>query len=301
MDTTVFGKQPIDAETRWQSLSRRHFQMHLSENWYIFYRFNSHLFLMVQLTRSPHWCRYGFKWWLMLPTRSHSGNGSTCCSLCHDYTFADGILIISERWIKLNKHRCHGWCRLSPISCSKQFHTWIFFGCRSSLGNTSDIYTFETNTLIDAFCATRYWHLANLSTKGALIKALAVCRKVFVKHCLSGCTNMHTLFTMDVIKPRWRHQMETCFALLNLCAENSKGHRWVPLTKASDAELWCFLWSAPWINRWVNSREAGDFRRHLACCDVIVMHNEMYSSTVPFHKYKIFRLLDSICFSSTSQ
>ena len=22
------------------------------------------------------------------------------------------------------------------------------------------------------------------------------------------------------------------------------GHRWVPLTKASDAELWCFLWSA---------------------------------------------------------
>ena len=22
-------------------------------------------------------------------------------------------------------------------------------------------------------------------------------------------------------------------------------HRWIPLTKASDAELWCFLWSAP--------------------------------------------------------
>ena len=25
----------------------------------------------------------------------------------------------------------------------------------------------------------------------------------------------------------------------------STGHRWIPLTKASDAELWCFLWSAP--------------------------------------------------------
>ena len=24
----------------------------------------------------------------------------------------------------------------------------------------------------------------------------------------------------------------------------STGHRWIPLTKASDAELWCFLWSA---------------------------------------------------------
>ena len=25
----------------------------------------------------------------------------------------------------------------------------------------------------------------------------------------------------------------------------STGHRWIPLTKASDAELWCFLWLAP--------------------------------------------------------
>ena len=23
------------------------------------------------------------------------------------------------------------------------------------------------------------------------------------------------------------------------------GHRWIPVTKANDAELWCFLWSAP--------------------------------------------------------
>ena len=29
------------------------------------------------------------------------------------------------------------------------------------------------------------------------------------------------------------------------------GHRWIPLTKASDAELWCFLWSVPWISGWV--------------------------------------------------
>ena len=25
----------------------------------------------------------------------------------------------------------------------------------------------------------------------------------------------------------------------------SIGHQWIPLTKASDAELWCFLWSVP--------------------------------------------------------
>ena len=55
-----------------------------------------------------------------------------------------------------------------------------------------------------------------------------------------------------------------------LCGEFT-GHRWIPLTKASDVELWCFLWSAHWINGWVNNREAGDLRRHRAHCDAIVM------------------------------
>ena len=47
------------------------------------------------------------------------------------------------------------------------------------------------------------------------------------------------------------------------------GHRWIPLTKASDVEHWCFLWSAPWINGWVNNRVAGDLRRHRAHYDVM--------------------------------
>ena len=55
-----------------------------------------------------------------------------------------------------------------------------------------------------------------------------------------------------------------------LCGEFT-GDRWIPLTKTSDAELWCFLWSAPWINGWVNNREAGDLRRHRVHYDVIVM------------------------------
>ena len=29
-----------------------------------------------------------------------------------------------------------------------------------------------------------------------------------------------------------------------LCGELN-GHRWISSTKASDAELWCFLWSVP--------------------------------------------------------
>ena len=42
----------------------------------------------------------------------------------------------------------------------------------------------------------------------------------------------------DVI--RWKN-----FRVTDPLWEESTGHRWIPLTKASDAELWCFLWSAP--------------------------------------------------------
>ena len=42
----------------------------------------------------------------------------------------------------------------------------------------------------------------------------------------------------DVIK--WKHFLRHW----PLCGEFT-GDRWIPHTKASDAELWCFLWSAP--------------------------------------------------------
>ena len=55
-----------------------------------------------------------------------------------------------------------------------------------------------------------------------------------------------------------------------LCGEFI-GHRWIPHTKASDAELWCFLWSTPEKNGWANNRKAGHLRRHRTHHDVIVM------------------------------
>ena len=53
-----------------------------------------------------------------------------------------------------------------------------------------------------------------------------------------------------------------------------RGIHWSPVnsrTKASDAELLYFLWSAHWTNGWANNREAGDLWRHRAYYDVIVM------------------------------
>ena len=42
-------------------------------------------------------------------------------------------------------------------------------------------------------------------------------------------------------------------------------------TKASDEELWRFLWSAPRTNGWVNNRDAGGLRTHRAQYDVILI------------------------------
>ena len=55
-----------------------------------------------------------------------------------------------------------------------------------------------------------------------------------------------------------------------LCGEFT-GERWIPLTQASDTELWCFLGSAPQKHSWVNNRDAGDLTCHRAHYDVTVM------------------------------
>ena len=48
-----------------------------------------------------------------------------------------------------------------------------------------------------------------------------------------------------------------------LCGEFT-GHRWIPLTKASDAEVWCFSLICAWTNSWAKNGDPGDLRRHRA-------------------------------------
>ena len=70
---------------------------------------------------------------------------------------------------------------------------------------------------------------------------------------------------------------------VHLCGDFT-GLWWIPRTKASDAELWCFLWSA--TNGWVNTGEAGDLRRYRALYDVIVMnqrHNKTACEVLALH------------------
>ena len=61
------------------------------------------------------------------------------------------------------------------------------------------------------------------------------------------CISQHTCAHIECQKHRnpddlmkWKHFL--CY--WPLCGEFTD-HRWIPLTKASDAELWCFPWTAP--------------------------------------------------------
>ena len=74
--------------------------------------------------------------------------------------------------------------------------------------------------------------------------------------------NLYCVCWVCCLYPWWRHQMEIFSALLAICAGKSPVTVEFPSQRAIDAELWYFLWSAHRINGWVNSREAGDLRRH---------------------------------------
>ena len=65
--------------------------------------------------------------------------------------------------------------------------------------------------------------------------------------------------------------METFSALPAPCEGNPPVAGGFPSQNASDTELWCFLWSAPWINVGANNSEASDLRRHRPHYDAIVL------------------------------
>ena len=65
----------------------------------------------------------------------------------------------------------------------------------------------------------------------------------------------------------WRHHWPFVCVCVGGGGGGFTGHRWIPRTTTSDAELWWFLWCAPETN----NHEAGDLKRHRGHYDVIVM------------------------------
>ena len=66
-----------------------------------------------------------------------------------------------------------------------------------------------------------------------------------IVHILKNmCTYvLQTVILLHLSYTWWRHQMKH-FRVTGPVFGEFTSHRWIPITKASDTELWCFLWSA---------------------------------------------------------
>ena len=64
-------------------------------------------------------------------------------------------------------------------------------------------------------------------------------------HHLKNITQQVTLPTVSAAQVMVTSSNGNIFHVTGPLWGESTGHRWIPLTKAGDAELWCFLWSAP--------------------------------------------------------
>ena len=64
--------------------------------------------------------------------------------------------------------------------------------------------------------------------------------KCFIVYWYSVTNLLSDLYTDVMVS--WN---ESIFPVTGLLCEEITGYRWIPPTKASDAELWCYFWSAP--------------------------------------------------------
>ena len=126
---------------------------------------------------------------------------------------------------------------------------------------------------------TTWWHWSIFCVTGPLWGNSNVEHRCFLR-CKSnnGWTNSGSAGGLTShrarVKSRWNMMTssnENIFRVTGPPCGEFTGHCWIPLTKASDAELWCFIWSAPETNGWVSNRNAGDLRRHCTHYDVTVM------------------------------
>ena len=80
----------------------------------------------------------------------------------------------------------------------------------------------------------------------------------------------------------------------HLCGE-VHGPRWIPHTTTSDAELCCFLWSAP-EKGWVNNGVTGNLRRYrvhddvtvIGCQNVIIVDISVVQNMLKCFQYTLF-------------
>ena len=92
------------------------------------------------------------------------------------------------------------------------------------------------------------WHGAVWSE--ALVTYITNTMDAFTPKFFYGCwlfpnTFHHETTSLKMTTNMMTSSNENIFRVTGPLWRESTGDRWIPLTKASNTELWCFLWSAP--------------------------------------------------------
>ena len=106
----------------------------------------------------------------------------------------------------------------------------------------NNIYTLSYDPFVSNL--TKIVFVAWFAQKRSMQMVLPVCISTRT-HILDICDTLFCMAFMDTL----HHMMTSSNRNIShvtghLCGEFT-GRQWIPRTKASDAELWCFLWSVP--------------------------------------------------------
>ena len=151
---------------------------------------------------------------------------------------------------QVSEHLQAQWCTTvphgneNPLFGAKSLPESMLIICQLDAWEQSN----ETNLKLDL-----------VEDKWTLVQAMAWCRQATSHYLSSQCwprfmspydvTRTQCSSDVTIILIFWPDMVTSSngniFRVTGpLCGEFT-GNRWIPHTKASDAELWCFLWSAP--------------------------------------------------------
>ena len=117
--------------------------------------------------------------------------------------------------------------------------------------NVASNRSFFTNSR--SYICSRFTEAGTSGTKAAIkyVSTNTKCWKIYIECYHSEKTNPPRTKKPTCCRPElsisswWRSSNGNIFRVIgHLCGEFT-GHWWIPRTKASDAEPWCFLWSTP--------------------------------------------------------
>ena len=143
------------------------------------------------------------------------------------------MYVIADKNCETTAKQCDH--KYNSFSCVYILRNEIWFGV---YGNTSieNISKTKSHTKQIIQICNELWYKDNSCTQHNIIKVDKIAHKInvmnFVNTCLVGKMSHDDVIKWKQFPRYWPFVWEFT------------GHRWIPRTKASDAELGCFLWSA---------------------------------------------------------